>query len=180
MSTIVFKRAETNTELEQILELQRINLPASLSEAEKQTEGFVTVHHNFETLKSLNDTCAHIIAVHDHKVIGYALCMDKSFRNVIPVLKPMFDKLDTILPIDSSFMIMGQVCVDKDFRKQGVFRGLYQHMRSELKSQYDQIITEVDTSNKRSLHAHLAIGFKILYSYRSKNHDWEIVHWNLN
>lgn len=74
---------------------------------------------------------------------------------------------------------MGQVCIDKAYRKQGVFRGLYNKMSQALSDNYSAIITEVDQTNLRSLNAHLAIGFKKLYSYRSKNQDWEILIWNI-
>lgn len=51
MSIIIYKRAETTKELNQILELQRANIPSVISREEKTTEGFVTVYHDFEILK---------------------------------------------------------------------------------------------------------------------------------
>ena len=180
MSAIVYKRVETTEELQQILKLQNANLPTSLSHEESKTEGFVTVHHNFEILKALNETCAHIIAVHNSEVIGYTLCMDRSFKNDIEVLEPMFEKINKQVALGESYIVMGQVCIDKAFRGKGVFRGLYQHMKDALHSQFDQIITEVDRTNVRSIKAHLAIGFKILYSYRSNDQDWKILYWTLN
>ncbi|MBT8273459.1 MAG: GNAT family N-acetyltransferase [Bacteroidia bacterium] len=180
MSAIIYKRAETAEELNQILNLQRINLPTEISNEEKQSEGFVTVHHDYDILKAMNDKCPHIIAKHSDKVIGYTLCMDRSFKNDIEVLKSMFGQIEKKIEKTISYIIMGQVCIDKAYRKQGIFRGLYQQMKSALKSQFDLIITQVDKSNIRSLNAHYAIGFKILYSYRSNEHDWEILFWRLN
>ncbi len=72
-----------------------------------------------------------------------------------------------------------QICIDKQFRKQGVFRGLYHFMKQEMASKYNMIITEVDVANTRSLKAHFAIGFKTLYSYRSNHQDWKILYLNL-
>ncbi|NND52484.1 MAG: GNAT family N-acetyltransferase [Flavobacteriaceae bacterium] len=180
MSAIIYKRAETAEELNQILNLQRINLPTEISNEEKQSEGFVTVHHDYDILKAMNDKCPHIIAKHSDKVIGYTLCMDRSFKNDIEVLKSMFGQIEKKIEKTISYIIMGQVCIDKAYRKQGIFRGLYQQMKLVLKSQFDLIITQVDKSNIRSLNAHYAIGFKILYSYRSNEHDWEILFWRLN
>ena len=75
-------------------------------------------------------------------------------------------------------MVMGQVCIESSFRKKGVFRGLYNFMKEKMKLDYDLIITEVDQNNTRSMNAHQAIGFKILYSYQSNSQDWNILYLN--
>ena len=62
----------------------------------------------------------------------------------------------------------------------GVFRGLYSFMRQELKGTFDQIITEIDIKNIRSLNAHLAIGFTVLKEFNADNTDWVIVSLNCN
>jgi len=180
MADIIYKRAESNQELFQILELQRANIPSVISEVEKEKEGFVTVHHTFEILKAMNDRCAHIIASSNDRVVGYALCMVPEFKEDIEVLKPMFKKIENNLEANIKYIVMGQVCIDKLFRKQSIFRGLYNTMREELKHQYSCIVTEVDKKNTRSLNAHYAIGFKTLYSYRSNRQDWDIIFWKLN
>ena len=177
MGKIIYKRAQTVKELHQILALQRANIPSVISENEKQKEGFVTVHHTFEILNAMNMKYPHVIATYEKKVIGYALCMLQDFKN--EVLKPMFEKIDNYLKGDRSYLVMGQICVDKTFRKQGIFRGLYDFMKQELRPDFDIIITEVDEANTRSMNAHYAIGFKVLYSYRSNNQDWEILSWDI-
>jgi len=159
--------------------LQRVNIPSIISEEEKQQEGFVTVHHSFDILRQMNDKCAHVIAKNNDKVIGYALCMLKDFKEDIEVLRPMFERIDNCLQREDTYLVMGQICIDKRFRKQGVFRGLYQFMKEQLQSNYNMIVTEVDITNTKSINAHLAIGFNTLYSYRSNHQDWEILYWNL-
>ena len=177
---IIYKRVNSTEELYQILELQRANIPSSISEKEIKKEGFVTVHHNFEILKAMNDKCPHVIAKCNGKVVGYALCMLKGFKKDIEVLQPMFQQIDNFLKGGNMYIVMGQICIDKMFRKQGIFRGLYHYMKQQLQSKFNTIVTEVDTANKRSLNAHFAIGFKTLYSYRSNRQDWKILHWILN
>jgi len=178
MSRIIYKRAETNQELHQILELQRTNIPSVISEKEKQKEGFVTVHHTFEILKAMNDKCSHVIAKNNGEVVGYALCMLKIFKEDIEVLRPMFQQIDNSLQAETTYFVMGQICVDKTYRKQGVFRGMYGFMKQEMRLIYDLIVTEVDIENTRSLNAHYDIGFKHLHSYNSKNQDWELISWD--
>lgn len=176
--------ATTKNELEQILVLQQRNLPSNISEEEKQQQGFVTVEHNFDLLKRMNDVCPHIIAKEKGLVIGYALCMHPTFGDEIEVLLPMFRHIEMAIASTSTslnkeltnFMVMGQVCVDKEYRGQGVFRALYSKMKEELIPAYSAIITEVDTSNTRSLNAHSSIGFQKLSAYKSDGHDWELIY----
>ena len=171
---IIYKRASTLKELEQILLLQKTNLPENLSDIEKTEQGFVTVKHTLEILKKMNDVCPHTIAIHNNKVIGYALSMTKDFAEDITVLKPMFLEINSLI-IDIAYIVMGQICIDKKFRKQGVFRDLYSFMKEQVAKKHQLIITEIDFKNKRSLVAHEKIGFKKLNTYVANNQKWVIV-----
>ena len=172
---IDYKRASQKNELEQILQLQRDNLPTVVSEEIKKTEGFVTVHHDFDILNRMNEACPHIIAVINEKVVGYALCMHPDFGDEIEVLKPMFAQLKQILGPEETYITMGQICIDKAYRRQGIFRKLYNYMIQELKPEFGCIITEVDAKNMRSLEAHYAVGFELLSRYASGGQDWELI-----
>ena len=176
---VTYHRTSTDKELHQILKLQKENLSLSLSNEEKQNEGFVTVNHTFEVLKRMNDKCAHCIVKHENKVIGYVLCMLNEFRNDVPELIAMFDYMDGIVESKElaklKYFIMGQVCVDKRFRGQGVFRGLYSFLESELGKDYDAVITEVSARNRRSSEAHKAVGFELLDKHTEDNEDWELI-----
>lgn len=175
---VTYHRASTTEELNQILKLQQDNLPQKLSISEKQKDGFVTVHHTFDILKQMNDACPHIIAKHNDEVIGYTLCMTKDFKTKISVLVPMFNEIELVVDKNVNYVVMGQVCVSKNHRKQGVFRGLYQFMSKSLKHDFNTIITEVDVENVRSRNAHKAVGFEHLKNYRSNNQLWEIISLN--
>lgn len=172
---ITYQRAKTIEDLNQILELQQRNLPKNLSSSEKESEGFVTVTHSFKLLKQMNDACPHIIAKHNGCVIGYALCMTTNFKAKIPVLIPMFNEIESVISKHLNYVVMGQICIDKTARGQGVFRSLYQFMAQELKNDFKAIITEVDIKNTRSLNAHKAVGFTPLKNYTSDNQVWEII-----
>ncbi len=170
-----YQQASGRTHLQQILDLQRNNLPENLSPAEIMDEGFVTVRHNLLLLEQMNNVCGHIIAMERDILAGYALCMHPDFADAIPVLQPMFAELKHILEPNTQLMVMGQVCVAKPYRGRGVFRGLYTSMQQYLQKDYNWIITEVDVTNTRSLKAHAAIGFKNLSAYHSGGQDWEII-----
>ncbi|KAA2219518.1 GNAT family N-acetyltransferase [Maribacter flavus] len=174
---INYCRATADEELRGILLLQQKNALDSLTDEEKQQEGFVTVIHTFDLLKRMNTDCPHIIAKVNDKVIGYALCMTRNFGTDILLLAPMFETADTLLP-GKKYLAMGQICVAKEYRAQGVFRGMYTYYRQALEKDYDGLLTEVATNNQRSLNAHLSVGFEILQTHVSEDISWELVFWD--
>ena len=178
MKTVLYKRASTLDELEQIRTLQLQNSSQNITSEEKLQEGFVTVQHTVALLEQMNTACAHIIAKDGEKVVGFALVMLSSFRNEIEVLIPMFERIDSLIPAGKSYVIMGQVCVDKNYRRQGIFRGLYDFYRTQLQHEFDFLITEVASINLRSMSAHEAVGFKVIDSYVEDGIVWNIMLWD--
>jgi GNAT superfamily N-acetyltransferase len=178
MKPILYKRASTLDELEQIRTLQLQNSSQNISSEEKLQEGFVTVQHSVALLEQMNSACAHIIAKDNDAVVGFALVMLSGFRNEIKALIPMFERIDELVPKDKTYVVMGQICVDKNHRKQGIFRGLYHFYREELQHQFDYLITEVAAINLRSMQAHEAIGFKIIDTYNEDGIVWNIILWD--
>lgn len=187
---ITYTTTSTEDELHQILKLQQKNLPQSVSEEEQQNEGFLTVEHTFNLLKKMHDKIPHTIAKDGNVVIGYALSMHPDFGDEIDVLKPMFTEIENVLTTKSqlelaststtlsmttNYIVMGQICIDKAYRKQGIFRHLYKAMKETIHSEFDCIITEVDAKNTRSLDAHYAIGFEDLKTYTSGGQDWKLI-----
>lgn len=174
MKSIEYTRASKEEELLQILELQAANRPEVLSPDGIKREGFVTVKHDLELLRRMNDRCPHILAKDGDTVAGYALCMHPEFKEEISIIAPMFRRAEKLLP-DKSFIVMGQVCVGKQYRKMGIFRKLYEAMADAVLPDFDLIVTEVDDTNQRSLQAHLAVGFKVLEEYEADGRKWHLI-----
>jgi Sortase and related acyltransferases len=172
---ITYKQASTMGELEQILALQQLNLIKNISAEERKNEGFLTVEHDMDILKAMNDVCGHIIAVEDDQVVGFALCMHRQFADSIDLLQPMFEEIDKVIENKNGYMAMGQICVAKSHRGRGVFRNLYLTMKEKLPEGIDTIVTEVEGKNARSLAAHAAIGFKTINVYPSGELEWHLI-----
>lgn len=172
---IEYKSTSSSKEIEEIIQLQQDNLFENVSEEERTQQGFVTVKHSFDQLMLWHENKPHTIAVGEGKVIGYAISMLHEYREEVPVLVPMFEKIDQNISSDLKYIVMGQICIHKDYRGKGIFRGLYQKMQ-EVCVDYDWIITEVDTTNQRSIKAHKAIGFQELISYESQNQTWSLIY----
>jgi hypothetical protein len=173
--------AKTDEDIRQIIELQKLNLPQSLTEEQKNSQGFVTVVHSFETLKKMNDIEASLVAKDDEKVIGYLLAMTDESTNDIPVLLPMFNVFDEVIycgqKISSfNYIVVGQVCIVDGYRGKGILDDCYNAYKRHFKNKYDFAITEIHKTNLRSIRAHLRIGFELIHRYKDPNGDeWEIV-----
>jgi RimJ/RimL family protein N-acetyltransferase len=182
MGQVHYLQVKTDQQLEQILQLQRRNTVAALSIDEVAAQGFVTVQHDLDLLREMNQVDQHIIALRDQRVIGYALVMQREFEARLPILKPLFGQIRSLTHNgrsveDYRYFIMGQVCVAKPFRGQGVFEGLYQCMRRCYGGRYDFVITEVATRNQRSIRAHEKVGFRLLRSYKH-GEQWDLIYWD--
>ncbi len=181
---IIYSTADSKNDLKGILQLQKINLAPNLTEAEIQNQGFVTVDHSYDQLKKLNDHEKHVVAKDSEKVIGYLLAMTKRSRLDIPVLIPMFELFDTVSYkgkkiSEYNYLVVGQVCIDKAYRGQGILDQCYSAYRKHYSTQYDFAITEIANANFRSLNAHRRIGFKEINTYLSPDKkEWVVVLWD--
>ncbi len=181
---ITYGIATTDDELSQILNLQRANHSSLLSESQASQEGFVTVMHSFTLLKQMSKAAPQIIAKDGERVIGYGLVMMRSFADMIPVLQPMFDKLASItygkgVIIDHEFYVMGQICIDKDYRGKGVFDALYRKHKEINSSSFELCVTSVSTRNGRSMRAHERIGFEVVHTFRDAVDEWCVLAWQI-
>lgn len=183
---IRYTTANSTEDLQQILQLQQKNLPAALPEEEIRSQGFVTVVHREDDLQKMNTIEPHIIARDGDTVIAYLLAMTESSKNDIPVLVPMFATFEQLTfagkqLTDYSYMVVGQVCVDKQYRGQGILDRCYDFYRQTFSPKYDFAITEIDAQNGRSLAAHKRIGFHELHRFHSPDGtEWVIVIWDWN
>lgn len=180
---MTIQQATTTAHLQGILQLQKENHKDHLPESVKNQEGFLTVKHTLELLEAMNREIRHIIALDEDKVVGYALSMPVSLRNRIPVLASMFEKLEDLnfngQPLkNSNFYIMGQVCVDREYRGKGMLTGLYQKHRELYSRQFDYLITEVSANNPRSVRAHEKVGFETILKYRDDTDFWHLILWD--
>lgn len=174
---------ETTVDLFQILELQQLNLVQQIDIEMAESQGFVTVQHDLSTLQAMNAKYPHIVARNGGKVVAYALAMSTEFQKTIPTLRPMFERIHQLYwqnrylsPDD--YIVMGQICIAKDWRSKGVFQKLYEIMQLHFATQFPFVITEIATRNTRSVRAHQKVGFETIDVYRSEEEEWAIVGWD--
>ena len=159
-------------ELEQILALQRASLAPT-------ADGFVTVEHTLDVLKAMHAQLPSLVAVDEQgDVVAYALSMARELRPMLPILAPMFARLDALPALAGMrWYVMGQICVAGAWRGRGVFDALYAAHRAEYAGRFDAIVTEIATRNGRSMRAHARVGFVELDRYRDATDEWSVVAW---
>jgi len=180
---IVIKRTETISELEGIRDLQRKNLKHLISEEEAASQGFVTAEYSMEFFKAMHDATPAIIAKAGDLVVGYALVAVKSVRHHHPLLADLFNSIDKItfngtLLANVNYVVVGQLCVAKEFRGQGLVQRMYNHYRDCLAAEYDYLVTDVARDNPRSLKAHKTTGFQVVDVLTYGGVSWDIVLWD--
>jgi predicted GNAT superfamily acetyltransferase len=124
-----------------------------------------------------------VIAVSNNMVIGYALVATKAIRNQHPLLADLFNAIDkenfNQKPLATeNYVVVGQLCVAKEFRGRGLVQQLYNYYRQSYSHQYSYLITDVVQNNQRSIKAHLKTGFQIISTLQYGGLQWSIVLWD--
>jgi len=174
---------QSEEELNQVLRLQQENHIENINRNEMQSQGFVTLRHDIDTLRQMHNLAASVIIKENDTVVAYALTMLRECRRLIPDLESMFALFDNLNwqnnPLNSyRFYVMGQVCIAKAFRGKGLFEQLYNHHREIYQSQFDLLVTEISTRNHRSLRAHEKVGFKTIHTHHDNLDEWKVVGWD--
>lgn len=176
--------AATDAHFEQILHLQRQNLPDVLSEAQQARQGFVFAEHTVELLKRMAAHLPQVIALSQDRVVGYNLALPVSMQDAMPQLAPMFAAFERSTyhgrPLTTyRFMVGGQICVDRAFRGQGILQRLYHETWNRLPPGYQLCVTEIADRNQVSLRAHQKLGFEVVHTYQDSGEQWHVVVWEL-
>jgi hypothetical protein len=192
-ASYVVDTASSDEDLQRILYLQANNLPKNISQEEAQSEGFVTVEHDFDLLKRMNSPHPHVVArdALTAQVIGYVLVMLPTFRTDIPVAAPMVDQIEQVVyqgqrlkssNIDKNdnkdmFVLVGQLCVEKAYRGLGVSAAMYREYQCRMEPHFHHVVAVVSSRNVRSMRAHEKVGFQVVRRYGASQdgHDWVIL-----
>jgi len=174
---------KSDHDLESILRLQKQNLKTNITPQEKSSQGFVTMQFNLPMLQGFHRLSPSIVVRNNGEVVAYALVVPLAGRELYPSLESMFVNFSHIQwkgksLYDYTFYVMGQVCIAKDWRGKGLFEMLYNTHRDLLSKDYDFVVTEISTSNHRSMRAHERIGFQNIFRPRDESDDWVVFLWD--
>lgn len=178
-------RVSNQSEIIGIRDLQVLNLKQNITTEEAIDQGFLTASYSIEYLQEMNAASSAIIAKDGDKVVGYALVATKDIRNGHDLVESLFDSIDKSeyngkLLRDVNYVLVGQLCVAKEYRGQNLVQKLYGHFRECLSKEFSYLVTDIAQANTRSLKAHKKRGFQVINKLMYDGFEWDIVLWDWN
>jgi hypothetical protein len=172
-------------ELKGIKELQQENLRSSIDAAEAEANGFLSAEYSLDFLKRMHEQAPSIVAKDGETVAGYALVTLRSIAEDHPLLHDLVNTIDRTtyngrLLSNSSYVVVGQLCVAKKYRGLGLVSGMYNIFKEQMHDRFEYCITDVAEANSRSLKAHLNAGFVVIDKLSYGGIGWNIVLWDWN
>ena len=173
----------TDREIQGIRDLQEANLKENIALEKRSVDGFLTAEYSLDFLKAMNKSTPAIIAKQSGEVVGYALATNRSLLGQHPLLKDLSIQINKI-PFgdkaigDFDYLVVGQLCVAKQVRGQGLAQRLYAHFKTTYQEQYPFSVTDVDQGNLASLKTHLKVGFQVVSTLQYGNSNWHVVIWD--
>ena len=180
---ITFHLTETLDELRQVKDIQKKHQKESIAPELRETTGFVTAEYEISLLEKMHRLLPSIIAKDGDIVVGYAIVTDPRIIGCHDLLDDLFDQINKLTfdnhPLkETNYTVVGQLCVDSNYGRQGIAQGLYKKYRESYSGFFDYCITDVDCNNPRSLRTHLRAGFQTIHKIEYGNAEWDIVLWD--
>lgn len=181
--SIIIKKVDNQFELNGIKDLQELNLRKNIDTSIAVSEGFLTAEYTISYLKEMHVASPSIIAKDGDNVVGYALVATREVKNGHELMADLFNVIDSKIykgrQLNTvSYVVVGQLCVAKDYRGQGLVKKMYDYYRDCYAAQYEYLITDVAQANTRSLHAHKKSGFEVIDTLIYGGIGWDIVLWD--
>jgi ribosomal protein S18 acetylase RimI-like enzyme len=182
---VVIKQVETAQELKDLKALQNANLRRLIGEEEAMKEGFVTSEYSIELLQKMHEEHPSIIAKEGDEVVGYVIVTTKSVLGEHEEIDHLFATVDNLpfngqLLKESKYILVGQLCVGKSHRGQGLVQSMYTYYKEIFSQQYQYLVTDISQANPRSIKAHKKSGFETIGVIEQVGTGWDIVLWNWN
>ncbi|KAJ3320118.1 hypothetical protein HDV06_005683 [Boothiomyces sp. JEL0866] len=175
MSTVQVALAQER-HLSQILHLSKINNKNNLT-LEQQSEGFTTAEYSLEFMQKLHAETPAVVALDNDQVVGYVIAVPKHLAAHHPLLEDMVNQIDQneYKPFKSmEYIVVGQLCVAKDYRGMGLVPRMYTQLKNEYQ-RFDCAVTDIDQRNIRSKKAHLKSGWKVFGEIEYSGIQFELI-----
>ena len=146
------------TDIDGVLALQKRYLVSNLSDEEKKS-GFVTTPFSVEQLTNVINNEGLFIAKDNNKIIAYIFAESWNFFSQYPIFEymislfPALSFLDFEINTITSFQY-GPICIDKNYRGQGLIKLLFEFMRIHIVKRYLLSLTFINKTNIPSYKAH--------------------------
>lgn len=173
-------RLGTLLDIPAVAKLQSLYHIATIDEKDK-ADGFVTTLFSaaqFEELIVKESGLA--VALHDGKVIAYAMAASWGYWSSWPLFQQMIADLPSStfnghrLSSENSYQY-GPICIQGDYRGSEVLPNLFELSRRQMVQRFPILITFINRNNPRSLRAHAKLGLEIIKEFTfNDNHYYEL------
>lgn len=182
MDSTNLKLADSESELNEIIVLQKENLKDNLSTKEKESQGFLTAKYSLSYLKEINNLSPAVI-LKTTKVVGYAIAVTRRHGQKHALLNELFRYFDKQtykgkFLAEENYIVVGQLCVDKKHRGKGNVDKMYSFFKTSYPT-YRYCVTAIDSQNYRSMAVHQRCGFKKIGSLTLYQRPGDIIIWDL-
>ena len=179
-SEIIISKANIS-DIPNVLGLQVNNLFRNVSEDERRKEGFVSFESSPELLKEIINDGGIILAKSNGLTVGYliyfSLTQGKKIANFLKLIESVEERVYKNRKLkEQNFCILGQICIEKNWRNNGILEKLYVKLRADLLGVYDLAISDISEDNKKSVHVHLEkMNFENMGVYSHNDKNWVVV-----
>jgi hypothetical protein len=163
-----------------LLALQEANLSWNLTDEDK-TRGFLSARFSRRQFEAMNAGGAVVVARDSNRFTGYACASTQAFNAKVPIIAAMMEEFPRLTFLDRPLrspatIIYGPVCVDHAYRGMGVFRGLIDTLKRELRGRVEIAVAFIAKSNRHSLAAHVdGLGMSIVGDFQFDGRSFWIV-----
>lgn len=173
------------SDIDGVLALQKLYLVSNLSEEGKKS-GFVTTPFSVEQLTSVIDNEGLYIAKDNNKIIAYLFAESWDFFSQYPIFEymislfPQLSFLDFEINATTSFQY-GPICIDKNYRGQGLLKLLFEFMRIHLVKRYPLGLTFINKTNIPSYKAHTEkLNWTVIGDFQFNDNNYYILAYDMN
>ena len=170
-------------ELIQIAALSMENMSSMIPDDLKEKEGYVTWPYSIEDLRVIHQITPSIVIKDDDKVIAYLIILVSEVREVYQPLKNILKLLgpssyqDRLFE-DYKYYILGQDCVQRDYRGRGLIKLLFDFQKKHLAPRYDLGVSAISVHNPLSQRIHEKLGAQVINVLSTEENTWNIVIWD--
>jgi len=173
------------SDIEGVLDLQKLYLVSNLTEEEKKS-GFVTTPFSVEQLTYVINNEGLFVAKDNIKIIAYVFTESWNFFSQYPIFEYMISLFPKLTFLDfeintiTSFQY-GPICIDKKYRGHGLINLLFEFMRLHIVKRYPLSLTFINKINLPSYKAHTEkLKWTVIGEFQFNDNDYYILGYDMN
>ncbi|MFT4740847.1 MAG: hypothetical protein ACI9XJ_002469 [Marivirga sp.] len=171
-------RAANKHDIVGVLSLQEKNLYSNLNEDEREN-GFVTTPFTVNQIKEIIQQNGLFIAINEHQIIiAYVFAGSWEYFKQWDIFNFMVSRFSQYslnkqeITTENSFQY-GPVCIDKNYRGNGLLNLIFEEMRIEFHKKYPLSVTFINKVNAISEKAHTKkLGWEIIDQFTFNNNTY--------